>query len=81
MQFTEILEPASLGIFPDKETTLEQFIQQISFYMGQYEVCLPWKESHPPLMSDYKLCHRRLNRLYKRLKQDPKRLCEYYAVI
>ena len=71
----------SLGILPEKETTLEQFVQQISFDKGQYEVCLPWKESHPPLTSNYELCHRRLNRLYKRLKQDPERLHEYDAVI
>ena len=71
----------SLGILPEKETTLEQFVQQISFYKGRYEVCLPWKESHPPLTSNYELCHRRLNSLYKRLKQDPEHLREYDAVI
>ena len=59
----------------------EKFTQQTSLKQGRYEVHLPWKESHPPLPDNYELCRKRLDRLLKRLRQNPERLQQYDAVI
>ena len=56
-------------------------IETIAFKENRYEVRLPWRESHPPLPSNYHLCLRRLNGLIKQLRQDPTLFKEYNAVI
>ena len=71
----------SLGILKNEQSVYEKFTQQISLKQGRYEVHLPWKESHPPLPDNYELCHKRLDELLKRLRQNPERLLQYDAVI
>ena len=45
----------------------EIFMQHVSFKDEQYEVYLPWKESHPPLQ----LVHAK-GGLFRKIGQDPK---------
>ena len=42
---------------------------------------LPWKESHPPLPDNFDIALRRLNGLFRRLRQSPGLLHQYNAVI
>ena len=74
----------SLGILPRSIThpsVQEQFDDTICFVNGRYQVRLPWKESHPPLNDHHSLCLSRLEKLMKRLYQEPIILHEYDAVI
>jgi hypothetical protein len=71
----------SLGILPEETSVYERFVQKIKFEGSRYEVCLPWKECHPPLPDHRELCCRRLMSLLKRLKQSPQLLTEYDSII
>lgn len=71
----------SLGILKEERSLGEEFVQQITFKGGRYEVHLPWRESHPHLPDNYVLCKRRLNGLLKRLSQNPEHLKQYDSVI
>ena len=68
----------SLGIAKEETSVYEKFVQRIKFDGQRYEVCLPWKECHPPLPE---LCYRRLMSLLKRLRQTPQLLTEYNTII
>lgn len=59
----------------------EKFTQEISFDGQRYKVNLPWKATHPPLLDNHELSHRRLLSLLKWLRQDPKLLSEYDQII
>ena len=80
-ELKQFWELESLGILPDEHPVRRKFSQQISFKDGRYEVHLPWKESHPILQDNYDLCHKRLNGLLQRLRQDPEQLKQYDSVI
>ncbi len=67
----------SLGIV--KETS--KFVQKITFNGHRYEVCLPWKECHPPLPDHRELSRKRLMSLLKRLRQTSQLLTEYSTII
>ncbi len=70
----------SLGIV--KETSVyDKFVQQITFNGHRYEVCLPWKECHPPHPDHRELSRKRLMSLLKRLRQTPQLLTEYSTII
>ncbi len=71
----------SLGILKDESSVYERFVQQIEFNSHRYEVKLPWKEDHPPLLDHFDLCRKRLVGLLKRLKQSPQVLSEYDSII
>ena len=58
----------SLGILKEETSVYEKFVQRISFDGHRYEVCLPWKECHPPLPDNRELCSKRLLSLLKRLR-------------
>ena len=60
----------SLGILNQEATVKESFTQQIVFKQGRYEVHLPWKETHPPLLDNYVLSLKRLKGLLTRLNSD-----------
>ena len=75
------LDLESLGIAREEPSVYEKFIQKIRFNGCRYEVCLPWKECHPPLLDHYELCHKRSLSLLKRLKQPPQLLQEYHSII
>lgn len=71
----------SLGIVKDEASVAERFVQKIKFDGNRYEVCLPWKECHPPLPDHRELCLKRLMGLLKRLRQTPQLLTEYHTII
>lgn len=71
----------SLGIVKEEASVYEKFIQRIRLDNHRYEVCLPWKESHPPLPDHQGLCRKRLLSLLKRLRQTPELLTEYEAIM
>ena len=48
---------------------------------GRYEVSLPWREYHDPLLDNYDLSRKQLYGLLRRLKQNPAILREYDAII
>ena len=76
-------ELESLGIRSVKaeKSIHDKFKEEISFKDGRYEVSLPWKEMHDPLLDNYALSLRRLEGLIRRLKQSPDILQEYDATI
>ena len=57
----------SLGVKGDDGSTLENFDESIVFKDGRYDVCLPWKETHPTLPDNYQLSKKRLFGLLYRL--------------
>lgn len=61
----------SLGIAREEPSVYTKFVQRINFDGHRYEVCLPWKEDHPPLPDHFELCRKRRRSLLKRLKQTP----------
>ena len=65
----------------DEPSVYDKFVQQISFNGQRYQVSLPWKENTPPLPDNLELCHRQLDSLLRRLKQNPQLLAEYDSII
>ena len=61
----------------DEPSVYDKFVQKISFDGQRYQVSLPWKENTPPLPDNLELCHRQLDSLLGRLKQNPQLLAEY----
>ena len=59
----------------------DKFMQQIRFDGQRYEVGLPWKEHHPPLIDHFELSRKRLTSLLKRLRQIPQLLSEYDSIM
>ena len=48
---------------------------------GAYSLKFPWKDSHPPLPSNYTVCYRRTRSMVYRLAKTPKLLRMYDAII
>lgn len=71
----------TLGIREDENSVYEEFEKSVTSRDGRYEVQLPWKEPHPVLPDNYNLSQKRLTGLLRRLRQNPKVLREYDAVI
>ena len=71
----------SLGITENESIVQGQFKSHVSFQDGRYVVALPWKDSCLPLPNNYRLSLRRLNSLFKRLKDTPDLLHKYDAII
>ena len=85
-KFWEIEE---LGIrkSPEKErqpdaTQPSEFLREIEFKEGRYEIGLPWKQiDNKPLPNDFQLSLDQLNSLCSRLEKDPEILAEYTRII
>ena len=66
----------SLGVVDDSVDTdehllaLEDFCRNVRFVGDRYEVALPWKENHPPLLCNYSSALPRFERLQKKLQND-----------
>ena len=71
----------TLGITNNETSVYDTFVQKIKFDGMRYEVCLPWKPNHPPLLDHYELCQKRLSSLLKRLRQNPTLLSDYDSVM
>ena len=74
-------ELESLGINSNNSSVQENFDREILFKDGQYQVVLPWKESHDALPDNYHLSKNRLFSLLHRLEQNPSILKEYDTII
>ena len=74
-------ELESLGINNNNSSVQEDFDKEILFKDGQYQVALPWKESHDALPDNYHLSKKRLFSLLHRLEQNPSILKEYDTII
>src|SRR5215469_13466982 len=76
-----------IGIAPDEswtqceKSTMESFVENLSFQNGKYVVSLPWKRSHPPLPDNYSLSKRRLYSVVKQLRKNPPLLDAYSEVL
>ena len=71
----------SLGITENESLVQGQFKSHVRFQDGRYVVALPWKDFCLPLPNNYRLSLRRLNSLFKRLKDTPDLLEKYDAII
>ena len=71
----------SLGIVDNELVVQSQFEDNVTFESGRYVVSLPWKESCLTLPDNFKLSLRRLNSLFRRMKDSPEILEKYDAVI
>lgn len=70
-KFPELFwELEAIGILSEERSVYEQFKDSIKYTSGQYEVELPWKETHPALPNNYALCQGRLKSLIRRLKSE-----------
>ena len=89
--FKKFWEIEELGIkkFPEKErqrdatqSSESEFLREIEFKEGRYEIGLPWKQiDDKPLPNDFQLSLNRLNSLYSGLEKDPEILAEYTRII
>ncbi len=75
-------ELESIGVScPDENSVYEEFVEDVRFVDGRYEVKLPWKKDHPSLPDNYKLSLGHLNSLRKKLSTKPEILKEYDEII
>ena len=77
----EFWDLETLGIRKNESSVYDTFMQTINFQAGRYCVRLPWKDSHPTLPDNLDLSQRRLYGLLRRLRQEPRILKEYDAII
>ena len=77
----EFWDLETLGIRKNESSVYDKFMQTINFQDGRYCVRLPWKDSHPTLPDNVDLSQRRLYGLLRRLRQEPRILKEYDAII
>ena len=73
------LEP--IGIVENEESVQTQFESHIAFEDGRYVASLPWKESCLSLPTNYRLSLKRLQNLFKKLRETPELLAKYDAII
>ena len=59
-----------MGIQSKESSVYDKFEKGIIYDRERYQVSLPWKESHPPLPDNYDITLRRLNGLFRRLRQS-----------
>ena len=71
----------TVGIRDDEISVYEQFLEDVEFKNGRYEVRLPIKEGHPVIEDNYRLALNRLMRLRNRLTEKPEIMKEYNEVI
>jgi len=55
---------------PEEEDAINQFNSSRRFYGERYEVGLPWKKDHPPLVDNYGQAYQRLVSTERRLAKD-----------
>ena len=71
----------SIGILNNEPSVYEKFKSEVKRMDDRYEVCLPFKDEHPPLPDNYESSKRRLSALVHRLQQKPDVLKSYDDVI
>lgn len=73
----EFREFEYLGIWDEEKILYDDFVRAVKFENGRYEVSLPWRELHDPLLDNHQLSVNTLHGLLHRLKQEPVILKEY----
>ena len=63
----------------EEEDALQQFNSSCKF--ERYEVGLPWKTGHPPLVDNYKQAYQRLVSMERKLTKDPKKAKLYCEAV
>ena len=71
----------TIGIREITDQVHESLENNISFNGSRYPVCLPWKEGHPQLPTNYGTSLYRLRTQMRRLEKDPDILKEYGNMI
>ena len=79
--FKDLWDLETLGIREITDQVHESFENNISFNGSRYSVCLPWKEGHPQLPTNYGTSLYRLRTQMRRLEKDPDILKEYGNII
>ena len=69
-RLSQFWELESLGIMKNETSVYEKFVLQIKLNGQKYEVKLPSKEHHPPLLDHHNLSHEQLIGLFKQLRQN-----------
>ena len=80
-KLSKFWEYESLGIMKQEKSLYDEFVEQVEFVGGRYEVKLPFKECHEVLPDNFALSRSRLNSLMGRLKSQPEVLKQYDQVI
>ena len=71
----------TLGIIQKENSMHEHFIKSIHLNKERrYKTKLPFKENHPVLYDHFDLCAKRLEQLFKKLKNDKELLKKYNDV-
>ena len=70
----------TMGALQKEKSRADEFVEQIKFNKGRYEVKLPFKQSHPPLPDNYEHCEAPLCNKLKELRNKPELLKQYDAV-
>lgn len=84
---TQFWEIESLGISANEnENEVDKHLQEyqstsVSFTKGQYVARLPWKQTHPPLPTNYSIAKKRTESTIKRMETEPQLLQKYNAII
>ena len=74
-------ELESLGVKQPDQCILTEFKEKIKLKNGHYQVSLPWRDVHPPLVDNYQLALKCLQGLRHRLQQQSTLLKEYDTII
>ena len=71
----------TLGIKSEEPTLYDSFADQVKFKKGRNEVYLPFKEVHEVIPDNSSHCVQRLTAKLKQLRNSPKILTQYHAVM
>ena len=84
---TEFWSVESTGVSQQSKESEMDFLKQYQRSCikrdsdGAYCVKFPWKQNHPPLLSNYTICKNITHSLIHRLSQDPELLHMYGKII
>jgi len=76
-----ILDQQTNQMSAEEEDALQQFNSTCKFDGERYEVGLPWKKDHPPLVDNYKQAYQRLEFTERKLTKEPKKAKLYCEAV
>lgn len=76
-----ILDQQTKQMSIEEEDALQQFNSTCKFDGERYEVGLPWKKDHPPLVDNYKQAYPRLEFTERKLTKEPKKAKLYCEAV
>ena len=66
---------------PEERYAQKEFDNTVRYQGGKYWVRLPWKQNHPPLPNNYKLCLARTRYTHHKLKSTPEQLDKFGQIL